>query len=183
MVARSGVGSPLRSKALARRRIRSGLRGAAVRQLAMGGFEIGQIDEVSIAPDRSLHRDEVRKRADRCVDSVDSPSLCPRQEVGEGQCGSGLRNEVQVAVRRREMDRPVPGESTLRYRRAVGSSRLPPVGKRPDPIDVVCGRVEHRVDISRRSYHAVTNQRDSSDQHVTDASTVEAVEDAAEVGQ
>jgi hypothetical protein len=48
---------------------------AAVRQIAMRRFEIGQVDEISLAPGQPLHRNQVRKGADRSLGPIDASSF------------------------------------------------------------------------------------------------------------
>lgn len=149
----------------------------------MGRFEICQVNEVPFASDRPLHRDQISQRADRGIHPIDATSLCARQKIREGEGSRSLREEIELAMRGGQVDRPISGDPTLGDRRAVGSGGAPPVNQRADPLDIVGTRVEHRIDISRRPHDSMPNQRDSANQHVADACSVEVVEDATEAGQ
>jgi len=85
----------------------------AVRQVTVGGFEIGQIDAIAFAPYRSLHRDQVGERADRGFDAVNETSVRAGQKLCETDGSSALGEQVEIAVRRRQVNRPIPGNAAF----------------------------------------------------------------------
>ncbi len=58
----------------------------------MSHFEIRQVNEVSLAADRSLHRDEICQRADRCLNAVDTSGIGRSRSTSRGELG-GLETQ------------------------------------------------------------------------------------------
>ena len=89
---------------------------AAIRQLAVSRFEIGQIDEVPFASDSPLHRDEIGQGADRRLHTVDATSLGTRQKIREGERSGSLRKKIELTMRGGQVDRPISSNPILGYR-------------------------------------------------------------------
>jgi hypothetical protein len=148
----------------------------------MGGLELAKVDEVLIAARDALERDEVGERADGRLDPVYAPSVRTSEKLVEAERRGKLREQVEVAVRRGEMDLPAGSQALNRHRRAVGT-RSPPLGDQTaKSLDVVGSRRDDGVDVAGCSYDSVPDQRDPPDQHVSDAHAVQVFEDAAEAG-
>jgi hypothetical protein len=135
----------------------SGAGVATVWKVPVGGLEIGQVDQISLTPYRSLHGDEVRERANRSLHAIDAASLGARQKVGKGHRSGSLGEKIEFAVRGGQVDRPISGDPTLGDRRAVGSGGAPFVDQLPDPLNIFGVGIEHRIDVSRSPDDSVPN--------------------------
>lgn len=89
----------LGAPALSIDRFRLGAEVATVRQLTMRRFKIGKVDEVSLAPDRPLHCNQIRERADRSLDTIYASGFGTCQEIGEGKPGRCLREKIELPMR------------------------------------------------------------------------------------
>lgn len=155
----------------------------AVRQLAVSRFEICQVDEIALSPDRPLHHNQVREGADSCLDAIDAPNLRTGQEVREGQPGRSLGEKIEFTMRSRQMNRSIADDPVLGNGRSIRPGGAPPIDQSTNPLDVVRIGVEHGINVSRRSHDSVANQRDSANQHVANFRAIEVLEDSTEVRQ
>jgi hypothetical protein len=86
---------------------------AAVRQVAVRRFEIGQIDEIAVRPGRPLERDQVGEGADWSLDSVDAAGLSPRHKFTELHRCRAFEEKVETAVRGCKVNRPISRDPIL----------------------------------------------------------------------
>ena len=89
---------------------------STVRQVAVGGLELAKVEEVLVAACNSLERDEVGKRADGRVDAVYAASLRTSEKLVEAERRGELSKQVEVAMRRGEMDLPARSKGPGRDR-------------------------------------------------------------------
>jgi hypothetical protein len=145
-------------------------------------FQIGEIGEISFPADRSLHGDQVGKRADWRLHAIDLPRLRSCEQILELEPGDRLGNQVEVSQGSCEMDAAIWGDAVVGYGRTVWARRSPPRYKGLDSGDVLGSRVEDSIDVPGCAHDAVANQCDAPDQDVAHFGLVEVFENAGEAG-
>src|SRR4051794_32660243 len=68
-----------------------------------------EAEQVGRSSNRTLHRDEVSQRADRCLHAIDALDVSARQHAVEGRGKQLFGDEVHHAVRRAERQGPTGG--------------------------------------------------------------------------
>jgi len=153
---------------------------ATVGKFAVGRFEILQVDLVAFPAGCTLQRDKVGKGADRRFDTVYATDIRTSQEIRKPNRRRLLREQIEIAMRRRKVDRPISGNAALRDRRAVGTSRAPAIDQSADALDVAGIGIEDGIDIACGPYDPMANQCDPANQHIADAGAIEVVQNSAE---
>lgn len=72
----------------------------------MRDLKIAEVHEIAFATSQSLKGDEIGKRADRGLDAINPANFRSHQQLLKAERWRSLGENVEVSVRRREIDRP-----------------------------------------------------------------------------
>lgn len=146
----------------------------------MGSLEIVKIDEIAFATCDPLERDEVGKRADRGLGTIDATYLRAARELSKTEWRRQLSKQVKLTVRCSKMNRP-PGRNCIVWnRRSVRAGRRPLNDQPTQALEIPGLLCKDHVDVASGTDHSVTNQRYPTDEHIADAYTIEILENPPE---
>src|SRR6476661_5806331 len=85
----------------------------AVRQVAMGRFEIGQVDAIAFAAHRSLHRDQIGEGTNRGLNAIDTTSVRAGQKLSETDSSGPLGEQIKIPMRGGQVNRPISSDAAV----------------------------------------------------------------------
>ncbi len=148
----------------------------------MGRFQIGEIDQIPLAPYGPLHFHEIGEGTNWCLHPVNLLSICALVQLFERDASHVLGDQVDFTKFGLQMEAAPCFHPILRKRGTIGPSRLPSRNELPDTDEIAGIRIEDGVNVSRRPDHAVPNQGNAADEDVADLGVIQVFEDATEAG-
>lgn len=155
---------------------------STVWQVAVGGLELAKVEKVLVPAGDPLERDEVGECADGCLDAIYTTSVRASEKLVEAERRRELGEQVEVTMRRGEMNLPAGSKRLGGHRRPVGTRGSPLGDQATKSLDAVGSRRDDGIHVAGRSYDSVPDQSYPADQDIADARTIQVFEDAAEAG-